>query len=82
MYYMDAPFTYYVKCKIYDTLMDLTDRSACTVHRASSAKRAHRADAYETNMVCTGWTVNDAVSWCMIPWNHALFSLFSSLYNN
>ena len=34
MYYMDAPFTYYVKCKIYDTLMDLTDRSACTVHRA------------------------------------------------
>ena len=36
MYYMDAPFTYYVKCKIYDTLMDLTDRSACTVHRAYS----------------------------------------------
>ena len=54
MYYMDAPFTYYVKCKIYDTLMDLTDRSACTVHRASSAKRAHRADAYETNMVQGG----------------------------
>ena len=51
MHYMDAPFTYYVKCKIYDTLMDLTDRSACTVHRASSTKRAHRADAYETNML-------------------------------
>ena len=39
MYYMAAPFTYYVKCKIYDTLMDLTDRSACTVHRASSVQR-------------------------------------------
>ena len=58
---MDAPFTYYVKCKIYDTLMDLTDRSACTEHRASSAKRAHRADAYETNMVCTDKSFSEAL---------------------
>ena len=61
MYYMDTPFTYYVKCKIYDTLMDLTDRSACTVHRASSAKRDHRADAYETNMVCTDKSFSEAL---------------------
>ena len=58
---MDAPFTYYVKCKIYDTLMDLTDRSACTEHRASSAKRAHRADAYETNMLCTDKSFSEAL---------------------
>ena len=28
----------------------------------------------------TGWTVNHAVFWFILPWNHALFALFIFQY--
>ena len=48
--------------------------------RVNSLLRFLQVGKAKLFQVCTGWTVNHAIFWCMLPWNHDIYPLSSYFF--